>query len=320
MTATTKPDQATRLVWLVNRRAHLSVGAVQDAAADLDVEACAEQGLPVLRRCLGGGAVWLDAGQPCFVLIQPKGRLARGHRHLFALGISLAVGALRQLGLVQAEARSQDIFVGGRKIMGSGAATLDGGCVFGASFLPRFPAERFLACIRSPSPGYREWVLPALHAGMTDCERELGWMPDASRLREALLEAVAQRFGQPVEPGSLSDADSEAWIRRGREELDELGQGMTHPAIPKGIRINRWHHVFETESRCGRLRLHLAGPEIQRIWCEEPAVNQALQEHLLGRTPERLVLRSSLAGILDPALVDEISCRIDSLYRGIRHP
>lgn len=320
MAACTREDDPVRVLWLCSSQAHVSVGASQDPAADLDLAACAAQGIPVVRRPLGGGAVWVEADQPCFFLVMPRRILARGHRHLFSVGMGLAVAVLRQLGLEEVETRSQDIWVHGRKIMGTGAATLEQGCVFGASFLRRFPAERFLACIFSPSEGYREWVLPALREGVTDCEQEMLPPPDNAAFREALRDALQQRFG--VAP-RIQDLDPElraAWITRGHEELGDMEQGQTRPAVPSGIRINRVNHVFETHSRCGRLRLHVAGTAIRRIWCEEPRINAVLQERAIGLAPERLVLRASLSQGMESSLADEISCRVDALYRGIRAP
>ncbi|WP_051418608.1 lipoate--protein ligase family protein [Thioalkalivibrio paradoxus] len=319
MTACTRESDSMRVLWLVSAEAHVSVGASQNAAADLDLAGCAAQGIPVVRRSLGGGAVWIDSDQPCFFLVLPRRALARGHRHLFSLGMGLAVAVLRQLGLGDVQMRSQDIWVQGRKIMGTGAATLENGCVFGASFLQRFPAERFLACVHEPSEGYRDWVLPALREGVTDCEHELALTPGVDAFRAALHTALLQRFGVAPEPEALDPSSRDHWIARGQEELDEMEQGETRPAVPGGIRINRANHVFEAPSRCGRLRLHVADTRIRRIWCEEPSIDRVLQESVIGLAPERLVLRAGLGSRLAPGLVDEISCRIDALYRGIRN-
>lgn len=318
MTACTLEGDPIRALWLCSADAHVSIGASQNPATDLDLDGCRRQGVEVLRRPLGGGAVWIDAEQPCFFLVVPRNALPRGHRHLFSLGMGLVVAVLRQLGFEDVEMRSQDVWVGGRKIMGTGAATLEKGCVFGASFLRRFPAERFLACVYAPSEGYREWVLRALEEGITDCEQELVEIPDNDMFRDALVEALQQRFGGDPRPLSLTSEERAVWIERGREELDDLEQGESCSAVPSGLRINRENYVFETNSRCGRLRLHLSGKEIRRIWCEEPKIDAVLQERVVGLAPERLVLRTNLSRVLDASLADEISCRVDGLYRGIR--
>jgi len=316
LTALTRDGAPPRLLWLHSREAHISVGASQDAAADLDLEACRANGVPVVRRPLGGGSVWVDADQACFFLVQPRTVLARGHRHLFAQGMGIAMDVLRELGLEDIEARGQDVWVAGRKIMGTGAATLNEGCVFGASFMRRFPAERFLQCVHAPSEGYREWLRPALEGGMTDCSGQLPEAPTAEQLEGALRRVLGERLSGGLRDYRPGAGELDAWLAAGREELDDLADGDGAPAVRSGIRVNRDNHVFETRGTCGRLRLHVEGTRVARIWCEDPAVDAVLQQ-LVGESPERLRVRSRLNGHLEAAIVDEVSARIDALYRGI---
>ncbi|WP_018873437.1 lipoate--protein ligase family protein [Thioalkalivibrio sp. ALJ16] len=317
LASTTAPDAPPRVLWAHALEAHVSVGASQDAAADLDLAACARAGIPVVRRPLGGGSVWVDADQACFFLIQPRHVLARGHRHLFAMGLGIAMDVLRDLELDGVEARGQDVWVQGRKIMGTGAATLDEGCVFGASFLRRFPVERFLACVHAPSDGYREWLLPALESGMTDCARQCPETPEPARIAATLRAVLERRFGAPVRHWEPDAATRAGWLAAGREELADLADGQGAPAVRNGIRVNRDNHVFETRGSCGRLRLHVEGSRIARIWCEDPAITAVLESALIGESPERLRVRSRLSGRLAAPVVDEISARVDGLYRGI---
>jgi lipoate-protein ligase A len=320
MAATTAEDDPPKILWLVNGTEHISVGAAQDAGADLDIEYCRAKNLPIQRRPLGGGAIWLSARQPCFMVILPRCTLSRGHRHLFALGTGLAVNALRHLGLEAVTTRGQDVCVGGRKIMGTGAATVREGCVFGASFLCRFPVESFVSCLNLSGDGYRAWVMEAMRDGVTDIERESGKPPpDVESVRRAVWESVRQRFGVDpliVKPGN---DDIDRWIQIGSEEISDLELGDLGPMVTSGIRINRASHVFQTFSRCGELRVHVDGAGIRRVWCEEPRIQQILEECIVGLVPERLVLRARLNHVLDSHHADEVSWRIDTLYRGIRN-
>ncbi|MFO7954652.1 biotin/lipoate A/B protein ligase family protein [Thioalkalivibrio sp.] len=317
LAASTAPGAPPRVLWVHAHEPHISVGASQDPGTDLDLAACAEQGVPVVRRPLGGGSVWVDADQACFFLIQPRHVLARGHRHLFAVGLGIAMDVLRELGLEGVEARGQDVWVQGRKIMGTGAATLGEGCVFGASFLRYFPVERFLACVHAPSDGYRDWLRPALETGMTDCARQCPQTPESAQVESALRSVLERRFGAPVRTVEPDPGTLDQWLAVGYEELEDLADGQGSPSVRDGIRVNRDNHVFETQGACGRLRLHVQGSHIARIWCEDPVTTKILEARLIGESPERLRVRSRLNGQLEPRMVDEISARIDGLYRGI---
>lgn len=320
MAATTAADDPPKILWLVNENDHVSIGAAQDAGADLNLEYCRAQNLPVARRPLGGGAVWLSARQPCFMVILPRCTLTRGHRHLFALGTGLAVAALRYLGLEAVTSRGQDVCVRGRKIMGTGAATVGEGCVFGASFLCRFPVESFVSCLNVSGEGYRAWVVEAMREGVTDIERELGQLPpDINTVRQAVWESLRQRFGMDPEIVAAQTPDIHRWIQLGLDEIADLELGDLGPTVMSGVRINRSSHVFQTTSRCGELRVHIDGAGIRRIWCEAPEIQEILEEHIVGLVPERLVLRARLNSVLSPGHADEVSSRIDALYRGIRN-
>jgi lipoate-protein ligase A len=204
--------------------------------------------------------------------------------------------------------------------MGTGAATVREGCVFGASFLCRFPVESFVSCLNLSGDGYRAWVMEAMRDGVTDIERESGKPPpDVESVRRAVWESVRQRFGVDpliVKPGN---DDIDRWIQIGSEEISDLELGDLGPMVTSGIRINRASHVFQTFSRCGELRVHVDGAGIRRVWCEEPRIQQILEECIVGLVPERLVLRARLNHVLDSHHADEVSWRIDTLYRGIRN-
>src|SRR5512140_300042 len=82
---------------------YVCIGFHQELDKEIDVEYCAAHGLPILRREVGGGAVYLDSGQ---LFIHP------------------IVETYRGFGIAAEHRPLNDIVVGDRKIGGTGIAAI----------------------------------------------------------------------------------------------------------------------------------------------------------------------------------------------------
>ena len=218
-------------------RPHLCLGQSQglcEVAPDIEV--------PVVRRPLGGGAVWVDEHQYCYALIMPRAAVPRRPADWFAWALAPARRTLAGFGL-PARLEGGDLWVRGRKIAGSGAATLGQAAVVASSFLMRFPRRRFARAVAAPSPAYRRWLEAALRAAMTDWEGE-GRPPQGAALVRAFRDALGAVLGWRAEEARLDDRER-AEIAAAHAELAEPiepGRRLT----PHGIKLN--HHTFLTET------------------------------------------------------------------------
>ncbi len=232
-------DDAPPVVMWGRARPHISLGQCQDRTAEL----AADIDWPVVTRPLGGGAVWVDESQYCFVLIARLDHAPARPAEWFEWGLAPAVATYLRFGL-PVERRGQDLWLHGRKIAGSGAATIGRCAVIASSFLLRFPAERFARCIASPAgpgPGatshaFRQWLMAGLRKAMTDWE-EHTMPPRADELRRTFREAVKGTLRWRLAGSVLSEAEM---IARD-EALSELA-GLAQPGgrrvVPHGIRLN----------------------------------------------------------------------------------
>jgi lipoate---protein ligase len=57
------PQDPDTILLVSPDRPYVSIGRHQDADREVDLDYCAQQGLPVIRREVGGGAVYLDRDQ-----------------------------------------------------------------------------------------------------------------------------------------------------------------------------------------------------------------------------------------------------------------
>jgi len=238
--AQASPEHARPVVVWGRAPAHLSIGQGQDRGAEI----VADPGVPVVRRALGGGAVWVDEHQHCFALILPREHCDAPRPTLMTRALVPLAATLRHFGL-EAEQREGDVWVAGRKIAGSGAATLGGCAVIASSFLLRFPAERFAACIALPSPDLRPWLDEGLAAAMTDWEAQ-GLPPAADALARVFREKLQETFGWQLAadaPTAKERAAMRAWADEEAEGDDWMSSSGRR--VAGGVRLNAASHLGE---------------------------------------------------------------------------
>jgi lipoate-protein ligase A len=309
------PEDPPVLLWTRSDRPHLSIGASQYAAADLDLARCEALGIPVIQRPLGGGTVWVDEEQECFFFILPRQRVPGGHQGLFDRCLDLVACWFAGMGMPVRRVGGQDLWLGSRKILGSGAASQGDALVFGASVLRHFPVRAFADCIRAPSDGFRDWLAEALAEGMSDW-RSQGIDPEAEILQAGLRETCETQAGWNFR-GWSPDLRTHEAMAEARAELSEpldLSAGRRH--VPGGIRINGLRYLLEQDLEGGWLRVLLDDGIIRRVASANPAIHAALQA-CLGEPAHAGRLRAILGETLTEAQASDLATRLELMHASI---
>jgi lipoate-protein ligase A len=223
-------DGAAPIVVCGRVSAHISLGQSQ-TLAELD---CSVR-VPVVRRPLGGGAVWVDENQLSFVIVAPLSLAPARREEWYGWALAPAVATFATFGL-DVEQVGEDLWCRGRKIAGSGAATLGRSAVVASSFLMRFPREAFAEAMAAPSAGYRECVREGLAAAMTDWESEAP-PPQAEALSAAFARSTERALGWRVEASAPTEEETAA-IADWRRELQEPVECGDTRRVPDGIKLN----------------------------------------------------------------------------------
>ena len=179
-------------------------------------------GLPVVRRRLGGGTVLITPAQTFCVLVVHRRRLPLPDQGALRWCLGPIVGAYARLGVAATAGPGTDVTGAGRKLCGSGSASVGEASVFGGNVLADFDPAPFLAAVRLPSAEARRLLGEELRAQMGSVRELTGAAPSPAEVTAALREAVEDTCETDLVPGSLTAAEEaaipgvERWLRRVR--------------------------------------------------------------------------------------------------------
>jgi len=171
---------------------------------EIDVARCAELNLPIIRRQIGGGPVYLDQDQLFFQLTLPAADAPRRVDHLYRQFLDPAVGALKRLGIAVHRNGFNDLAVAGRKISGTGAGQIGDGVTVVGNILFRFSHQRMVEILNLPSAAMRGECLRLMRRHVTSLDAEGAAALSQAEAKAALSEAFCQAFGQSAVAASLS--------------------------------------------------------------------------------------------------------------------
>jgi lipoate-protein ligase A len=256
------------LLW-GNSPAHLCLGQSQSAARELVPQVT----VPVVRRPLGGGTVWVDEGQQVYVFIVPLRHAPRRPAHWNTWALQPAINTFRAFGLDVGQ-RGEDLWLDGRKIAGSGSATMGSCAVFASSFLLHFPRERFAQCIAG-SAEFQSLLGAGLAATLTSWVEHAA-LPAADVLQAVFRNAVARAFGWRLQPAMLSGEESAA-IDEAFEDMQDDGYDCGRRACPDGIKLNAESHLVERNADGWHVReLVVRGSVVRRTVCRRDQTKDAI--------------------------------------------
>ena len=300
---------------------YVCIGHHQDAATEVDLDYCRANGIPVYRREVGGGAVYLDRGQTFWHTIFHTSRCPRRLEDVYKVFLAGPVLALNKMGIPAVHRPVNDIQVEGRKIGGTGAATMDEAMVVAGSLMFDFDYELMVRVLRVPSEKFRDKLYKTMRTYLTTIRRELG--DDAPTEAEGvriLAESFSETLGHDVIQGEPRDDEwasieeqekriaSEDWLM-----LDGLKPSGAAVKVAEGVRVVEGMH----KAPGGLIRATVAvrdgfvhGAVLSGDFFVHPARARVdLQEALVGvpYRPDDLLdaLRGALKGVDTPGVTDQ---------------
>lgn len=283
---------------------YVSVGYHQDARQELNMDFCRDRNIPVFRREVGGGAVFLDGRQLFFqvVLRRDSALVPLNKEAFYRRFLQPVIDVYRRIGIPAEYKSINDILAGTRKISGTGAGEIGDCVVFVGNLIVDFDYETMSRVLKVPDEKFRDRVQDSIEANLTTIRRELGdedggrW--SESQLNALLVEEFEKMLG-PLQPRGMDDAL--------RSKMDELGSVMTaeswlfrrgRPLNGRRMRIrsgvNLFHRIHKASGGLIRADFEIRDNAYQEVclsgdwFCYPREAAQVLESRIVGVSIEKL--------------------------------
>jgi lipoate-protein ligase A len=181
---------------------YVCIGYHQDAALEVDLDYCRENHIPVFRREVGGGAVFLDGQQLFFQLILPRTSplVNLSVQTFYEKFLQPVIAVYRKIGVDAVYKPVNDLIYNGRKICGSGVGEIGEAVVFVGNLILDFNYRTMARVLKIPDEKYRDKIRKTIEENLTTIRRELGSEAFASLKEHELNRMLADAFAAVVGP------------------------------------------------------------------------------------------------------------------------
>ena len=216
---------------------YVCVGFHQDLEQEVDLDFCTANHIPVFRRDLGGGAVYLDGDQLFFQLILRRDNpaVSVGKEAFYRKFLQPIINVYRRIGIPAEYRPINDVIAGTRKISGTGVGEIGNCIVFVGNLIVDFNYAMMSRVLKVPDEKFRDKVHKTLMENLSTIRHELG-QNKAKAWNEADLNALmAEEFEKLLGPMEPSEKDEALQAR-----IEELGVRMMSDVwlYQKGRRIS----------------------------------------------------------------------------------
>jgi len=227
------------LVLVSPKTPYISIGYFQDAKQEVSLDYCKKENLPIIRREVGGGTVYLDHNQIFYHIIWNKDN-KEFPKKISDIYKYLSIPPIETYGEFGIETKFREIndivTSKGQKIAGLGGADIHDSMVFVGSLILDFDYNKMVHAINVPDEKFRDKIYKTMEENVTTMKRELGKLPSRKEITDSLISRYEGLLGK-LQPTSLNND-----IIKKMEELSLWFRSPEFlfkktPRIPKGVKI-----------------------------------------------------------------------------------
>jgi lipoate---protein ligase len=287
---------------------YVSVGIHQDLEKEVDTEYCRSRGLTIIRREVGGGAVYLDRDQLFTQWVFRAGVLPARVGAQFELYVKPLVATYQDLGINAYYRPVNDVHVGGRKIAGTGAARIGSSDVIVGSFMFDFDRATMAKVLKVSSEKMRDKVSESLAQYVTTMADVLPKIPSREDVARRYVRHCEEQLHRPLVMGSLSEAE----LAKAREIDDRFMSDEWTAQTPghakRNVKIHQDVRVAEVAHKAPggliRVTARLIGDRVDQaelsgdFTCVPASGLQTIEESLVGCPLDAAALTQAVSRVL----------------------
>ncbi len=188
---------------------YVCIGYHQDLEQEVDLEFCRAHHIPIFRREVGGGAVFLDGNQLFFHLILKRDNPVAPKRidAFYQKFLKPVIDVHHRIGIPAEYKPVNDLIVQNRKISGTGAGEIGDSIVFVGNLILDFDYETMARVLKIPDEKFRDKVKKTIQDNLTTIRRELGEQGAGSWSEDTLNTMLAGEFEKLLGPMTSAGKD-----------------------------------------------------------------------------------------------------------------
>jgi len=254
-----KRDSPDTIILDVPKESYVCIGFHRDLKQEVNVEFCSQNNIPIVRRETGGGMVYIDEDQLFTQWIFEPKHLPVKTDSRFELFIKPLVDTYKFFGINARFHPPNDVHVRGKKIVGTGAASIGNAEVVTGNFLFDFDCEMMAKVLKVPDENFRDMAYESLQKYMTSIKRELDAPPDLEEVKSVYIKKCEEVLDRKIVVGDFTDEEY-----RIMEELDKkfvtkewLHQYASNNSRSRVLKIHVdvWLHEISQKTEGGAIQL-----------------------------------------------------------------
>lgn len=187
------------------------IGYHQELEKEINVDYCLDNNIPIVRRILGGGAVYLDSNQLFYQIIvsEKNKQIPIGISNLFKTLLKAPTQTYNDIGIPAVYKPINDIEVQGKKISGNGVGKLENVSILTGNLILDFNFEEMVKILKVPHEKFRDKLAQSLKERVTTIKRELNAIPPVNELKDLLKKNFETTLNIKLQPSDLADKEKQ---------------------------------------------------------------------------------------------------------------